>query len=284
MSKPDKFKLKASHLAGVLILYYLIMPTILGSIFGPTAKFVANIITTVINLIVILFIFGLFFKTWNLYVFIYTGVLWLMLAVPLAITGFEVAGSVFSLLFLMMFLKNLVDLDKGRNLLYRRYIRALLELAAKPVDEVSDGYTGRPYPAGTYTCSKDELTRFARYLNYHLVAASYILEDKVRLVFSTGFFRYIPFLKPDFQKVTYADLDFQGNVSITIAKKDYEQYKEELTFDRLCNSLGNIIIGFLKDFQQGERKQIIKKLNKVKLPQPDIFVKRKKLDPGKTSG
>lgn len=117
MSKTDKFKLKASYLAGVLILYYFFMPTILGRIFGPTAAFVANIITTVINLIIILFIFGLFVKTWNLYVFIYTGVLWLMIAVVLLLLGFRFPADVFSLLFLMMFLKNLVDLDKGRNLL-----------------------------------------------------------------------------------------------------------------------------------------------------------------------
>ena len=274
MNKADKFKLKASYLAGILIFYYFLMPDILGSIFGAEVRFVAEIIKLVVTFLIILFIIGLFIKTRNLYIFVYTGVIWLILVLVGELLDFKWA-AVFTAFFLFMLLKNLLDLDKGRNLLYRRYIRALLELAAAPVDDVADGYTNRPFPVGTHTFSKKELTGFAKYLRYKLVAASYFQEDKVILVFSTGFFRYIPLLKPNFSKVTYAAFDFQGNVSVNIAKKDYHQYKEELTFDQLCNSLGNIVMGLLSDYQKGERKQIIKRLDNVKLPQPDLFVRKK---------
>ena len=143
---------------------------------------------------------------------------------------------------------------------WNRYLYELLETAALPIKNITNGYTERPYPAGKSKYKKEEIIKFAQYLNKNLIATSFIEKDKVILVFSGGHFMYIPKLKPNLQKVTHVNFDYRGNLSVFIAKKDYQKYKDELTFDELCNSLGNIILQFLEYFKQGEGERILEKI------------------------
>ena len=53
------------------------------------------------------------------------------------------------------------------------------------------------------------------------------------------------------------------NTSTRNAKKDYQKYKEEFTFDRLCASLGNVFMEFLELYQKGRGREIIDKLNVI---------------------
>jgi len=70
-------------------------------------------------------------------------------------------------------------------------------------------------------------------------------------------------LKRGYKKDTYVTFDFNGNVSVNIAKKDYQKYKEEFTFDQLCSSLGNLFIEFLELYLKGKSREIIDKLNAI---------------------
>lgn len=141
-----------------------------------------------------------------------------------------------------------------------RYFRDILELAAKPVVGISDGYTGRPYPAGKARYSKEEILDFSKFLHKHFIATAYTDDNGVKLVFSNGFFQYIPFWKPNWQKVTYMTFDFNGNFSVFIAKKHYREYALELTFDQLCNSFGDVIAGLLEDYKKGKTHKILSKV------------------------
>jgi hypothetical protein len=156
---------------------------------------------------------------------------------------------------IIIYLWMLMEFPNGD--LFVRKIRSLLEKTAKFISEAKNGYTHRPYPAGKVKHSKEKIIEFARYLNRHLIATAFIDKQRVVLVFSNGLFQYIPFLKPKFNRVTYVSFDYQGNISVNIKKKDYKKYKEELTFDQLCFSLGQIIQGFLRDFLEGEKISIL---------------------------
>lgn len=138
-----------------------------------------------------------------------------------------------------------------------RYFRDLLELAAKPVVGMNDGYTGRPFPAGHTRYTKKEILSFSKFLNKHFIATSYSDDTGVKLVFSNGLFQYIPFWKPNWQKVTHMSFDFNGSISIFIARKHYRQYMVEITFDQLCSSIGNVITGLMEDFQKGDTFKIL---------------------------
>jgi len=62
---------------------------------------------------------------------------------------------------------------------------------------------------------------------------------------------------------THVTFDFAGHVSVTIAKKDYQKYTEELTFDQLCSSLGSLFIEFLELYQKNQSREIIDRLNRI---------------------
>ena len=46
----------------------------------------------------------------------------------------------------------------------------------------------------------------------------------------------------DYLNKSWVSIDFQGNVSVSIAKKDYLNYQENYSFDQLCNGMGNILL------------------------------------------
>jgi hypothetical protein len=141
--------------------------------------------------------------------------------------------------------------------------REVLELAAKPVDELADGFTSRPFPAGRAGYTKEEILGFSDFLIKNVIAYPFIEEDRVVLVVPENMFTYMLLLKRGYKKDTYVAFDFRGNVSVHIAKKDYQKYVEEFTFDRLCSSLGNLFIGFLDLYKKGNGEKIIKTLNAI---------------------
>jgi hypothetical protein len=55
---------------------------------------------------------------------------------------------------------------------------------------------------------------------------------------------------------------FNGQVSAHITEKDYKKYQEELTFDQLCSSLGNMFIEFMEMFKNGEGDLILEKIKR----------------------
>ncbi|MFC2164991.1 hypothetical protein ACFLT2_08355 [Acidobacteriota bacterium] len=142
--------------------------------------------------------------------------------------------------------------------------REVLELAARPVSDSADGFTPRPYPAGEASYTNAELMTFTKFLLKHGVAFPKNQEGRTVLVINESLFRHFLFRNKDYQKDTYVAFDSDGHISVNITEKDYKKYKEELTFDQLCQSLGNLFKEFLLLHQRGEDKIIIERLNALK--------------------
>jgi hypothetical protein len=141
--------------------------------------------------------------------------------------------------------------------------REVLELAARPVSDSADGFTPRPYPAGDASYTERELKTFAKFVLKHGIAFPHNEEDRTLLAVSESMFRHFLF-KKDLQTDTYVAFDADGQISVNIAEKDYKKYKDELTFDQLCLSLGNLFKEFLGLHQKGQEKKIIERLNELK--------------------
>lgn len=167
---------------------------------------------------------------------------------------FAVSGFILFILFMYVMFTNRIKW---------RYTE-ILELAARPVDESDDGFSPRPFPAGEARYAKGEVIGFAKFLLKHVIAYPYFEENRVTLVVPQNMFSHLLFLKRSYQKDTYISFDFNGNVSVHIAKKDYQKYKEELTFDRLCDSFGNLFREFLELYQRSESSKIIDRLNALR--------------------
>jgi hypothetical protein len=139
--------------------------------------------------------------------------------------------------------------------------KRILEMAGKKVLELQDGFVDRPYPAGKIDSEKEEIVRFARKMDRLFIANSFVEKDKILLIISDYFPSYFwPFIKPNLGKVTYVEFDNEGNMSVHISKKDYEKYKEELTFDQLCQSLGQLILKFFAMYKEGKEEEILRML------------------------
>ncbi|MBC8315823.1 MAG: hypothetical protein ISR57_03230 [Bacteroidales bacterium] len=144
--------------------------------------------------------------------------------------------------------------------------RELFELVANATELASDGFTDRPRPAGKTTYTKDELLGFAEYIRRNLIALPYMEEDRVVLVpIRMGDEYHFNFSPESFRHGrTWIAFDFQGNITVSMSKRDYLAYKEELSFDQLCSNLGKLFIDFFELFKQGDGIRIIDRLNSLK--------------------
>ncbi len=161
---------------------------------------------------------------------------------------------------MILFIGEIIIL-KSKRIAWR--YREILELAAKPIDESADGFTPRPFPAGTAQYSKEEILGFTKFMIKHVIAYPFVEKDRIVLVIPENMFAYMLLLKRGYKKDTYVTFDFDGNVTVSIAKKDYQKYKEEFTFDQLCSSLGNLFIEFLELYQKNQSHEIINRLNRI---------------------
>ena len=76
---------------------------------------------------------------------------------------------------------------------------------------------------------------------------------------------YLFGLRTDYLDDTWVAIDFDGNVSVNITEKDYLLFKQDLNFDQLCQSLGDVFIEFLDLSRQGRESQIIDRMNALRL-------------------
>jgi hypothetical protein len=139
--------------------------------------------------------------------------------------------------------------------------RRLFRLAAERIYETSDGYTERPYSAGTVKYTRDELLGLARYLYAKCITRPFYLEDCICLAFSMNK-SLIVVEEPS--EVSNIILDHNGNLNVKISEKDYRDYRERLSFDQLCSSMANVFIRFLDYYKNGLESRIITELKSAK--------------------
>ena len=138
--------------------------------------------------------------------------------------------------------------------------RDILELAAQNIDSTENGFTARPYPYGKIEFTKTQFLQFGKYLSKNLIA--FLIEKEggyfLLIKSSRGFW----FKNPTVSKDTFVFFDPHGNVSVNITKSDYQKFKEEITFDKLCAELANLFAGFWHLYKSGEMNKILDKINR----------------------
>ena len=170
-----------------------------------------------------------------------------------------------AMLFFYFFAMWLAYVSYRKKLKYRG--REILELAAWDVEEGSDTYTERPRPAGVVDYSKYDIIDFAHYLKRCLVCMPFREENRIILVPVKMGDEFEFLYKPEYNYLskTWIAFDFDGKVSVHISRKDYLGYKEDLAFDQLCESLGQLFITFANFYMKGDKVRIIDRLNSVNI-------------------
>ncbi|MBP6977811.1 MAG: hypothetical protein PHD61_05930 [Bacteroidales bacterium] len=162
--------------------------------------------------------------------------------------------TVFLLLWLVYLLLTRKTKWKGRE---------VFELAAASVSDALDGFTERPRPAGKISYSKDELLAYAGFLRRNHIALPFIEMDRVVLVpIKMGReFSLLYRFRTDYEDRSWVAIDYNGEVTVQISKRDYLEYKDQLSFDQLCESMGNLFKEFLEIFLKNEGVRIINRLD-----------------------
>jgi len=142
------------------------------------------------------------------------------------------------------------------------HYRRILERAAKPVDDAQNGFTQRPYPSGKAVYSKGEIFGFAEFLKSSLIAIPFVESNGITLAFPEDWLGRLYDMHGSYLDDTRVIFQFNGQVSAHITEKDYKKYQEELTFDQLCSSLGNIFIEFMELYKNGEGDRILEKIKR----------------------
>ena len=139
--------------------------------------------------------------------------------------------------------------------------RRLFKLAVDIVDEVSEGYTKRPYSVGKMDYRHDELHGFIRFLSAKYIGTSFHLKNITYTTFSLG---TSTLRISDPMAVSNISFDDNGNIAVYICEYDYKQYKQQYSFDQICTSMGEVFIRFFNYYKDGNEQRIIDELKSVK--------------------
>jgi hypothetical protein len=145
--------------------------------------------------------------------------------------------------------------------------RDILELAAQPVEDVAEGFSGRPRPVGKIEATREEILEFAHFARRKLIAMTYQEADRVvfALVKMGSEFGFL--FKPDkgYENETWIAFENDGNVTVNISRADYLNYLDDLDFDQLCRSLADVFIDFFQLHGRGHDSRIIDRMDAMKI-------------------
>lgn len=144
-----------------------------------------------------------------------------------------------------------------RNERLESYARRLFNLAGEFVHETSHGFTARPYSENGIDYTQDEIQGFALFLSGNNIVKTFPQEQAVTLIFSMGI---SPIKEARLDRISYISFDKKNNMAVFISAYDYKRFKQTLTFDQLCASLGSVFKRFLQYYKQGQESRIIMEL------------------------
>jgi len=172
--------------------------------------------------------------------------------------------SIFTVAFIISAL-GVVYVLLGKKVKWRG--REVLELAAKNVPQAGESFTERPKPVAQIAYDDQEVLEFTSFLSKNLIALPYFEENRVMLVLILAGeeYRYLYFKNRNLQDSTWVAFDADRNVSVNISKESYLQYKDDLSFDSLCQSLGDLFIRFFEEYKKGREVRVIDTLNDLKV-------------------
>jgi len=145
--------------------------------------------------------------------------------------------------------------------------RDILELAAQPVDEIVEGYTARPHPAGKAEYTRNEIMDFANFARRKLIAWTFVERDRVvfSLVKMGSEYGYLFSPNRGYDGTTWVAFDNEGNITVNISEADYLTFREDFDFDRLCSSLADVFVDFLEMHRKGQDTRIMDRLDAMKI-------------------
>jgi len=93
------------------------------------------------------------------------------------------------------------------------------------------------------------------------VVKAFKKKDVYYLGFSMG---ASPLVVDDPLEISHVRIGPENNLSVSISSFDYQQYKENLNFDQLCQSMSEVFMRFIEYYKEGKESRIISELKSKK--------------------
>jgi len=248
--------------------------TIVGIVFAVTFLFLLAFVSLSVAfgfmalffLVYFVLLFVVFIRTLNLGYLVLTIAIFLDALFGISVASLEYGGNeeITKILAFCVVAAGIALLIVIVNRRLKWRSREILELAAIPVKEISNGFTNRPLAAGNVEFTKHEIFAFARFLHAQLIAIPFFEQDRVVFSITTPLSRQLGVNK-DYYDGSWVSFSMAGAVSVTISQNDYLKYKDSYSFDQLCGQLGNVFVNFLDLYKRGEGSRIVENLNSLKL-------------------
>jgi hypothetical protein len=240
-----------ANLIGIIVV--TIFFTIFALIRSISAEETADIISGIIYIAITIFLIFLWFKAHQTHVF--PLILMILLLAVHFFTGLRVIIIIANVILLAIFIY-MIFLFLKHTYMFRR----VLELAAVSVRGAQNGFTTRPLYSGKAEYSKGEIIGFAKFLEENVIAIPFQDTNGIILSFPEDWLGRKHDIHGSYLDDTHITFDNEGNVSAVISKRDYSKYKDELTFDRLCESFGRLFIEFLELYKKGDGEKILDRI------------------------
>jgi len=143
--------------------------------------------------------------------------------------------------------------------------REVFELAAAPVETMTNGFTERPRPVGKKEYVKSDLLAFSRFLSTNHIALPFVEEDRIVMIplIMGKEFQLLYSLNPNYIEKSWVAFNYNGDITVHISKSDYLEFKDQLSFDQLCESMGELFKEFFDLFLKNEGVRVIDRLNSL---------------------
>jgi hypothetical protein len=111
------------------------------------------------------------------------------------------------------------------------------------------------------------MIRFVDFVQSHMIAFPFREENRIVFVLTVpgNDWPYLLGLKQDYLEDTWVAIDDDGNISVNITEEDYLLFKQDLAFDQLCQSLGNVFAEFLELSKDGKEEKIVDRMDALRL-------------------
>ena len=133
----------------------------------------------------------------------------------------------------------------------------IFKTAARTVYSATNGFTSRPYSAGSAEYTKEQIIGFTHYLSGKIIVFPVYRENGIYLTFSM---RRSPLSIREPTEISYVYFDYEGKITVHISETDYRRYKAELSFDQLCESMSDVFKRFLNYYINNQESRIIPEL------------------------
>ncbi len=247
--KPVRW-IKANVWGIIAVAIFFTIFTLIRSI---SVKDTADMISGGLYIAVTLFLLVIWFKTFHIHVI--PILLMNMMFAVYFFTGIQKVAIIVNVC-LMIILIFMIIKFLQHTFVYRK----ILELAAKHVTDTKNGFTTRPLPAGKSEYSQGEIMGLSDFLEKNTIAIPYRDSNGIILTFPEDWLGRKYDVHGSYLDDTRITFNNDGNVSAVISKKDYYKYRDELTFDQLCESFGQLFIEFLELYKKGDTNKILQRI------------------------